>query len=89
MYDDHDFACPHCGADLAAEEEFCRECGSDLDTGWSQFADYAGLDLPDEAEDEYEEAARDAPPTLWQKTIVATAVLLLVLFFYWIFGPWL
>ncbi|MEM7309873.1 MAG: zinc ribbon domain-containing protein [Planctomycetota bacterium] len=35
-------ACPHCGADLRASATFCRECGSDARTGWSDEAESTG-----------------------------------------------
>jgi uncharacterized membrane protein YvbJ len=87
MHDDDYSVCPHCGADVASQANFCRECGSDVDTGWSEYAEYGGLDLPDEAEDMYEEQAARAAPTLWQQIVVATAILLLLFFFYWAFCP--
>jgi len=47
--------CSHCGAPLKRKASFCRECGSDLDTGWSPLAQSGGLPgLPTFAEDEYE-----------------------------------
>ena len=36
------FDCPHCGAAVRAGAAACRECGSDVATGW---ADDAELDL--------------------------------------------
>jgi len=77
---DDDFLCPHCGEELPAGATHCPACGSDDDTGWSQYADYAGLDLPDEAEDEFERQAAEAPRSLWQWIILAVALLLLILF---------
>lgn len=47
--------CPHCGAELAPKAIFCRECGADENTGWSDEGATAGL-LPDEdlSEEDYE-----------------------------------
>ena len=81
------FTCPHCGEELAQNASFCPECGSDAETGWSEFADYAGLDLPDEAEEDFEEQARAAPPSGWQQLLLGTAVLLIVLILWSIFRP--
>ena len=56
--------CPHCGAVLAARASFCRECGSDAQTGWSEAADTGGVDVPDLSFDdaEYEAfLARELP----------------------------
>ncbi len=39
--------CPHCGATLNRKATFCRECGSDADTGLAEGAEFADLDLPD------------------------------------------
>ena len=83
MYDD--FTCPHCGEELSAGATFCPACGSDDETGWSEFADYPGLDLPDEAEDEFEREATLAPRTRWQSIVIGTALLLLAIFAYSLF----
>lgn len=55
--------CPHCGAALKPRARFCRECGSDASTGWSESADTAGH-APSHAfdDDEYAEfLARELP----------------------------
>lgn len=36
------FPCPHCGEPVRAGAGFCRACGSDKETGWSNEADDAG-----------------------------------------------
>ncbi|MBX3464087.1 MAG: hypothetical protein KF830_13015 [Planctomycetes bacterium] len=43
------FACPHCGAEVAAGRAVCRECGSDAATGWlaAQEVDYRSVEIPD------------------------------------------
>jgi len=40
--------CPNCGADVPPKASTCPECGADETTGWSEAANYSGLDLPDE-----------------------------------------
>jgi uncharacterized membrane protein YvbJ len=40
--------CPNCGADVPHDARACPECGSDEKTGWSDGAQHAELDLPDE-----------------------------------------
>jgi len=40
--------CPNCGADVPRNARACPECGSDEQTGWSEQAGNADLDLPDE-----------------------------------------
>ena len=39
--------CPHCGAEVAEGRLACRECGSDIETGWGDPAelDYQSVDL--------------------------------------------
>ncbi|MHC4894321.1 MAG: hypothetical protein ACYTFV_13410 [Planctomycetota bacterium] len=44
------FPCPNCSADVPVGATFCRECGSDETTGWSEETLYDGLDLPDPSE---------------------------------------
>ena len=40
--------CPNCGAEVPANARVCPQCGSDEETGWSEEAKTAGLDLPNE-----------------------------------------
>ncbi|HET7624406.1 MAG TPA: zinc ribbon domain-containing protein [Verrucomicrobiae bacterium] len=40
--------CPNCGAEIPRKAKACPECGSDENTGWSEDAQYDGLDLPDD-----------------------------------------
>jgi zinc-ribbon domain len=46
--------CPCCGAEVPRNAKACPKCGADENTGWSEEAGTAGLDLPDEDFD-YEE----------------------------------
>jgi hypothetical protein len=40
--------CPHCGAIVPPRASACPECGSDDQTGWSEDAVQADLDVPEE-----------------------------------------
>jgi hypothetical protein len=40
--------CPNCGARVPGKAKVCPECGSDDETGWSENAYEAPLDLPEE-----------------------------------------
>lgn len=40
--------CPNCGAEVPRKARACPECGADEQTGWSEAADSANLDLPEE-----------------------------------------
>lgn len=43
------FECPHCGAVVRQGAAACRECGSDVRTGWQsqEEIDYQSLELPE------------------------------------------
>ena len=47
-------SCPHCGADVAEGRLACRECGSDIETGWGDphEIDYQSVDLGDDFSEE-------------------------------------
>ncbi|MDB6151898.1 MAG: hypothetical protein JWL90_351 [Chthoniobacteraceae bacterium] len=47
------FICPVCGEQLLASAKACPSCGACERSGWSQDADYDGLDLPDEDDHRY------------------------------------
>ena len=40
--------CPHCDAPLKPNAVACRECGSDIETGWSSDIDYHSIELPED-----------------------------------------
>ena len=68
------FVCPHCGADVEVGAVHCKECGSDEETGWSETAYVAELDLPagyggdeDFDYDEFAEKELDLPRHFSQK----------------------
>ncbi|HCW44204.1 MAG TPA: hypothetical protein DGU45_02695 [Planctomycetes bacterium] len=65
--------CPHCGAEVSEGRLACRECGSDLDTGWqdSTDIDYLSVDLGDDPVEN----------TVVKKTFQKNIVILLILGF--------
>jgi uncharacterized membrane protein YvbJ len=40
------FICPHCGAEVPEDAVVCRECGSDVETGWAKDADKWEVNIP-------------------------------------------
>lgn len=48
------FTCPICGEVVDADALACPHCGADDETGWSEDAEYDGVDLPaaDESSDD-------------------------------------
>ena len=82
--------CPNCGAEVPPNAKACPECGSDEDTGWSEEARVADLDLPDENFDYKEFVQREfggkspVPHGIhWGWWLVGIALLLAILF-WWI-----
>jgi uncharacterized membrane protein YvbJ len=82
--------CPNCGAEVPANAKACPECGSDEETGWSEEAQAADLDLPGERFDYDEfvqrEFGREGPVPKgihWFWWLVAL-VLLLAIVYFWI-----
>jgi uncharacterized membrane protein YvbJ len=72
-------ACPHCGAEIAADANFCRYCGSSESDGWR---DESESDVDDF---DYEEYVADNFGTSPHRTSIAplwrlVAFVLLVLF---------
>jgi len=45
------FPCPHCGSEVLVSAKFCRECGADESSGWS---DHVDDDYDDEMEDDFD-----------------------------------
>ncbi len=45
------FECPHCGQPLDPRAAFCRECGSDGQTGWRDDVEETSLELPEDMDD--------------------------------------
>ena len=72
------FPCPHCGADVPVSAQFCRECGADERSGWSNDADddYAeddpedDFDYDDFVRREFPDQAQPAPKNLGLIVIV-------------------
>ncbi|HTB80631.1 MAG TPA: hypothetical protein VK717_07065 [Opitutaceae bacterium] len=64
--------CPACGEFVPAGRKSCPHCGSDARSGWSDEAEYDGLDLPGEAfnyrdfvQEEFGQGGRRTRPTLF------------------------
>ncbi|MGH7971767.1 MAG: zinc-ribbon domain-containing protein [Limisphaerales bacterium] len=79
--------CPNCGAEVPKRARACPECGADEQTGWSEQAAAAGLDLPDEEFDYdgfvQEEFGRKKPlphGAHWIWWVVAVAMVALLVF---------
>ena len=75
---DQDFPCPHCGALLAENARFCRECGADDETGWGDdadtFDDYSHgeeFDYDDFVQREFPDSAPRKKPNVMLIVIVA------------------
>jgi hypothetical protein len=51
--------CPNCGVEVPRRAKACPGCGADENTGWSEAAGSADLDLPDEGFDYNEFASRE------------------------------
>ncbi len=50
------FTCPACGEEIHPNAKACPHCGACEKSGWSDDADYDGIDLPDGDEDfDYDE----------------------------------
>ena len=79
------FTCPVCGEVVAGSALACPACGADDETGWSEDAEYDGVDLDDEA-------FGDAPPntprtnkTGFRVTAIVLALMILLLI---LMGVW-
>jgi RNA polymerase subunit RPABC4/transcription elongation factor Spt4 len=44
------FVCPNCGVEVPRKSKACPECGSDENTGWSEFTYMDTIQTPDENE---------------------------------------
>jgi len=79
--------CAVCGADLLPSARACPECGADERTGWREPSLYDGLDLPDSAFEDENEAggraarnqAREKKARFWWLVAVAMLVVVVVL----------
>ena len=68
-----EFVCPVCGADVPVSAVACPECGSDETTGWSEQAEYDGLDLPDSGN------ADEAAPRTSRRGVAASIVVVVLI----------
>jgi ribosomal protein L40E len=93
------FLCPCCGARLAVDAKFCRECGADAEVGW----DPEGLDSgpsggyqDDDDDFDYDEfIAREFPQhaepqpgrllrrAVWTCVVLTLCAALILLLFFW------
>ncbi|MFP4014055.1 MAG: zinc ribbon domain-containing protein [Chitinispirillaceae bacterium] len=80
------FVCPNCGEPISADAQFCRHCGADERTGWSDQTYLDGIDLPDP--EEYEELRekefgkkRTGSTSIGWRTIVGLLLLVVMVLF--------
>jgi hypothetical protein len=78
---DEFFVCPHCGATVQIDATFCRECGSDDQTGWSEDAERTQFDCGNEFDyDEFiEREFPDSNPMSTGESVKKNAVILIVI----------
>ena len=83
---DEYFACPHCGFDVSVNASFCRECGADDRSGWSD--DGQGYDDADDDFDyddfvrrEFPEDAKPQSKNVWLIVLVVVLCLGMLGFF--------
>jgi predicted nucleic acid-binding Zn ribbon protein len=85
-------SCPNCGTEVPRNAKACPECGSDENSGWSDFAHTSSLGLP-EGEFDYDEFVKEefgpgqARPRgirwLWWFTALLLIVLFLLFCLHW------
>lgn len=81
----NDFVCPHCGADVAQNAKSCPSCGSDENTGWSEFTYMDTIQTPDENEymdilnNEFPENKNITPKKSNSMWVIVTGTILLIL----------
>ncbi|MGB0766772.1 MAG: hypothetical protein ACPGYV_03580 [Phycisphaeraceae bacterium] len=76
--DDDWFTCPICGEVVRARALACPGCGADDETGWSEDAEYDGVDLPDEAFGQPPGPTRQGSPMFTAVTIGLIVVIVVV-----------
>ncbi len=81
--------CPHCGAELTRNARFCRECGSDERTGWSDEAEGGAWEAPALDDFDYEgflerELPGSAAPRRRWRELRRLAWVALLLLFLWV-----
>ena len=78
------FTCPVCGEVVDAKSLACPACGADDETGWSEDAEYDGVDLPDEAFGDVPRPSRQQSPWF----TAAVLGLVIVIFVVWVLAGW-
>ena len=79
--------CPHCGGEISRKARACPLCGSDENTGWSEYKYLDGLDVPEKDDDDYDQIRENEfgksnfRPLSWQ-VITGFALLFLILIFF-------
>ena len=57
--------CSHCGEELPDDAVSCRECGSDLETGWNPDVEYHSVEIPDCYPWEEADSVTPGPMRVW------------------------
>jgi hypothetical protein len=91
------FECPHCGADVPRGATACPVCGSDEETGWSEYAEVQDLLLytPDDERDRYPYGGYHEPSLRtrlaavpWGRVATGVIALLIIASLLALLGPW-
>lgn len=80
---DEYFECPHCGANVLVSAKFCRECGADDQSGWSDDGEHYDSEADAEDDFNYDEFVQrefpdQAPPSqknLWLVVLIVVLCL--------------
>ncbi len=56
--EDQSFLCPNCGADVAPNAEFCRECGASDESGWNDEVEEPTQGYDEDDDFDYDEFVR-------------------------------
>lgn len=76
-HNDDWFTCPVCGEQVPGNALACPQCGADDETGWSEDAEYDGVELPDEAFGAPARRTRQQSP-LFTYVVIGLIVVILV-----------
>lgn len=72
------FACPVCGEEVRVGALVCPGCGSDDETGWSEEAEYDGVELPDDTFGDPARPTRQQSPLFTYGVIGLIVVIIVV-----------